>query len=115
MKIAANLLVAALMISVRLIGHSQLASAASTPEVKFPEKPVTFIVPFGAGGSTDILARTIADVMKNHLRQPIIVLNRPGGGGAVGVTEVVRPKPDGYTLGVVSNSALVFPHMQDLA
>jgi len=45
--------------------------------------------------------------MKKQLPQPFIVLNRTGGGGAIGVTEVVRAKPDGYTLGVVSNSALV--------
>jgi tripartite-type tricarboxylate transporter receptor subunit TctC len=111
MKRAGNLIVTVLIVSVVLFGYSLPASAASN----FPEKPITFIIPFGAGGSTDILSRTISEFMKKHLPQPIIVINRPGGGGAVGVTEVVRAKPDGYTLGVVSNSSLVFPHMQDLA
>jgi tripartite-type tricarboxylate transporter receptor subunit TctC len=108
MKILASSLV--LIVSVMVFGFSPPASVAAA----FPEKPITFILPFGAGGGSDFLGRTVANAMKKYLSQPIVVLNRTGGGGAIGVTEVVRAKPDGYTLGVVSNSALVLPHIQDL-
>ena len=94
MKIFASSLV--LIVSVVFFGFSPPASVAAA----YPEKPVTLIVPAGAGGSTDILARTMADAMKKQLPQPFVVLNRPGGGGGLGVVEVVKAKPDGYTLGV---------------
>ena len=109
MKIITSSLV--LIVSVVFFGYSPPASVAAA----YPEKPITIIVPAGAGGSTDIVARTMAEAMKKQLPQPFIVLNRPGGGGGLGVVEVVRAKPDGYTLGVASNSSLVFPLIQDLA
>jgi tripartite-type tricarboxylate transporter receptor subunit TctC len=109
MKIFASSLV--LIVSVVFLGYSPPASVAAA----YPEKPITLIAPYGAGGSTDVVARTMAEAMKRQLPQPFVVINRTGGGGAIGVTEVVRAKPDGYTLGVVSNSSLVLPHIQDLA
>ena len=109
MKIIASSLV--LIVSVVVFGYSPPASVAA----EYPGKPITLIVPAGAGGSTDFLARTLAEAMKKQLAQPFVVLNRPGGGGGLGVVEVVKAKPDGYTLGCASNSSLVFPHIQDLA
>ena len=109
MKIITSSLV--LIVSVVFFGYSPPASVAAA----YPEKPITIIVPAGAGGSTDIVARTMAEAMKKHLPQPFVVINRPGGGGGLGVVEVVKAKPDGYTLGCASNSSLVFPHIQDLA
>ncbi len=68
----------------------------------FPAKPITLIVPFSAGGISDLLARLISDVSKKYISQPINVVNRPGGSGTIGINEVVTSKPDGYTLGLGS-------------
>jgi len=64
----------------------------------FPEKPVTIIVPFPPGGSTDTLARFMTQKMSEKLGQPVIVENKPGATGAIGATQVKRAAPDGYTL-----------------
>lgn len=70
----------------------------------FPEKPVTLIVPFAPGGSTDIIGRGLAEPFREIVGQPLIILNRPGGAGAVALTETLTFPPDGYTL-VLSPSA----------
>ena len=63
----------------------------------YPVRPVHFVVPFAAGGATDVLARQFADRMSRGLGQPIIVDNVPGAGGTIGATKVARADPDGYT------------------
>jgi len=70
----------------------------------FPDKPITLIVPYPAGGSTDVAIRSLAEVAKKHLGQPVIVENKSGGGGAVGVGSIVGKKPDGYLLSVAVTS-----------
>lgn len=64
----------------------------------FPDKPVTLVVPFGAGGGTDTLARMIAPVWEKHLGQKVVVVNRPGGSGIVGARSVLQSGGDGYTV-----------------
>jgi tripartite-type tricarboxylate transporter receptor subunit TctC len=64
----------------------------------FPEKPITLIVPFAAGGPTDVLARVVGDSLSKVLGQPIIVENTPGAGGTVGNTKAAKAANDGYTL-----------------
>jgi tripartite-type tricarboxylate transporter receptor subunit TctC len=64
----------------------------------FPTRPVTILVPLAAGGSTDTIARIIAEGMRPHLGQPVIVENSPGAGGSTGVIRVARSAPDGYTV-----------------
>lgn len=64
----------------------------------YPDKPVTIIVPFPPGGSTDMLARFMTQKMSEKLGQPIVVENKPGATGAIGATQVKRAAPDGYTL-----------------
>lgn len=71
---------------------------------KFPDKPITLIVPYPAGGATDVVIRPLAEAMKNVLGQPVIVENKGGGGGAVGVGSIVSKAPDGYMLSVVVTS-----------
>jgi tripartite-type tricarboxylate transporter receptor subunit TctC len=75
----------------------------------YPSKPITFIVPYGAGGSADLMARTMEKAAKKHLGQPLIVTNIPGGGATIGWNELAAAKPDGYTIGYVATSALLQP------
>ena len=80
---------------------------------EYPEKPVTAVVPFPPGGSTDSLARAIAPKFQQKLGQPLIVENRPGATGAIGATSVKRAAPDGYTVLIASIGVYaVNPHLQ---
>jgi tripartite-type tricarboxylate transporter receptor subunit TctC len=76
-----------------------LALLASPPAAAdWPTRPVTVIVPFGAGGNTDMMARLAAQRLSEKLGQPFVVENRPGAGGALGTAQVAAAAPDGYTL-----------------
>lgn len=68
----------------------------------YPEKPITIIVPWAAGGGTDTTARTIASALEEELRQTVNVVNRTGGSGVVGHTAIAKAQPDGYTLGLAT-------------
>lgn len=78
----------------------------------FPSRPIQVIVPYSAGGSTDLSARIMADVLKKHLSGTTVVIrNQPGGGGGIGTSAVVHARPDGYTLGTGSQGPLaILPH-----
>ncbi|MBI4256238.1 MAG: tripartite tricarboxylate transporter substrate binding protein, partial [Candidatus Rokubacteria bacterium] len=77
-----------------------LAVLATVPAAaqEFPTKPIELVIPFGPGGSHDLTARAVASVAHQYLGQPLLVVLKPGGGGAVGSQQVIRAKPDGYTL-----------------
>jgi tripartite-type tricarboxylate transporter receptor subunit TctC len=74
---------------------------------KFPNKPVTVVVPQAAGGANDAIARVIAQKLSEQMGQPFVIDNRTGAGGNVGTTAVARAKADGYTLMVTADSAMV--------
>ncbi len=71
-------------------------------EAAYPERPITIIVPWGAGGGTDATARILASLMEQELGQPVTVVNRTGGSGVVGHSAIATAEPDGYTLGIIT-------------
>jgi tripartite-type tricarboxylate transporter receptor subunit TctC len=78
---------------------------------EYPIKTVTIVVPFGAGGGTDTMARVIADGLNKALHQPFVVENKPGAGGNLGLASVARAPKDGYTLLMVTNNIAINPSL----
>jgi tripartite-type tricarboxylate transporter receptor subunit TctC len=91
-----------------------IVSAAVPAMAAYPDKPIQLIVPYAAGGSTDVLARAVAQVAPKHFPQPVVVVNKPGGGAIPGRLDVVKSRPDGYALlfGWGSGEDLVVPHQR---
>jgi tripartite-type tricarboxylate transporter receptor subunit TctC len=85
-----------------------LALALCTAAVAqaYPTRPIRFIVSFPPGGSSDLIARAIAPFMSNRLGQPLVIENKPGAGGMIGVDAVAKAPPDGYTIGLAAAGAL---------
>jgi tripartite-type tricarboxylate transporter receptor subunit TctC len=77
---------------------------------QFPTKEVQIVVPYAAGGATDLVFRALAASSQKYLGKAVVVVNKPGGGGAVGVTEVMRARPDGYTLLTAITPLTILPH-----
>ncbi|WP_084151327.1 Bug family tripartite tricarboxylate transporter substrate binding protein [Azohydromonas australica] len=74
----------------------------------FPAKPITLVVPFPAGGPADVMGRSLARAMSERLGQQVIVENRPGAGGALGIAAVARSPADGYTMSMAGTGAMVY-------
>src|SRR6476619_7848431 len=91
---------------VRNFALAALAAAsllgAQHAQAAFPERPITLIVPWAAGGGTDAVARQIAMMLERDLKQPVNVVNRTGGSGVVGHTAIASAPPDGYTIGMIT-------------
>lgn len=79
-----------------------LMFAAGAAHAAYPERPITLIVPWGAGGGTDAVARILASLMEKDLGQPVNVVNRTGGSGVVGHQAIASAPPDGYTIGLIT-------------
>jgi tripartite-type tricarboxylate transporter receptor subunit TctC len=84
------------IVSSWIFGMALLGSAAAN--AAWPDKPIVITVGFGAGGTTDIIARAVGDLVSKELGQPVVIENRPGAGGAVAATALTRQKADGYNL-----------------
>ncbi len=82
-----------------------MLAAPTSAVAEYPEKPITMIVPWAAGGSTDQTARVLAKAAEAHLGQPIVILNRPGASTTIGMAELAKAAPDGYTIGTLSSTA----------
>lgn len=86
----------------RLICALSCALFASPALAEWPEQPIELIVPFSAGGGTDVTARILQPFLERELGQKIVVVNRPGAAGEVGLTALAEAKPDGYTIGILN-------------
>jgi tripartite-type tricarboxylate transporter receptor subunit TctC len=84
-----------------------LSPAAAQDASTFPSRPIRIVVPFPAGGPTDINARIIAQRMSEDFKQPVVIENRPGGNTAIGAQAVAKAEPDGYTLLAAMDTTLV--------
>ena len=85
------------------------ALGATPALAEFPDHPVTLIVPWNAGGSTDQTARPLAKAAEQILGQPVVIVNKPGASTTIGMTELARSAPDGYTIGTLSSSTYMAP------
>lgn len=102
---------------------SVLPATAFAADAPYPVKPIRLIVPFATGGGTDIVSRVMAQKIGDILKQPVVVDNRGGAGGVIGMEMTVRAAPDGYTMGIISGSiattaaccALPYDPVRDIA
>ena len=92
-----------------------LAVAMPVPAAEFPTKEVQIIIPYAAGGATDLVFRALAASTSKYLGKAVVVVNKPGGAGAVGVTEAMQARPDGYTLVTAITPLTILPHQTKTA
>lgn len=95
----------------KILGMIALASAvafgsAAATAQSYPTKPIRLVVPFGPGGSNDIIGRIVGQKLSENVAQPVIIDNRPGAGGMIGTDSVVNSTPDGYTLMIGATSTI---------
>lgn len=91
-------------------GLSTLLPATARAQGAYPNRPVTMVCPWGAGGGTDATARIVAAILEKNLGQPFNVVNRTGGSGVVGHSAIATAPPDGYTLGMVTVEITMMHH-----
>lgn len=105
-----------LMIGFLLVSFFAMWAMASPciAEKKFPTKPITLIIGFGPGGGTDSTLRYLAESVSKRLGQPVVPVNKPGGGGTIALGELKSDNPDGYTLCFLAFGGVASPHMRKL-
>ena len=92
-------------LQIAAMGLAIAAMLSDPARAEYPEKPITMIVPWAAGGSTDQTARVLAKAAEAHLGQTIVIINRPGASTTIGMAELAKANPDGYTIGTLSSTA----------
>ncbi|MBV1797915.1 tripartite tricarboxylate transporter substrate binding protein [Siccirubricoccus sp. G192] len=95
-----------------LAAPALLPAAAARAQGRFPERPITILVPFPAGGATDVQMRALAEAATRHFGQTVLVENRPGAGSTLGVAALARARPDGYVVAQMTLPGLRLPFMQ---
>jgi tripartite-type tricarboxylate transporter receptor subunit TctC len=93
------------------LGSAMTLLAPALAEPGYPTKPIELVVPYPAGGGTDVLGRAFAQAAVKHLPQSIIVLNKPGASGAIGWADVINGKPDGYKMVLLATDLMTQPNM----
>ena len=96
------------------VGLAMLLGASAASAQTFPSKSITLVVPFAAGGSADAIARTVANELSGRLGQSIMIENKGGAGGALGLQQVAKSPADGHTLGIGAAGAMtIAPQFPD--
>jgi putative tricarboxylic transport membrane protein len=102
------------LLTVAAIGLASGLAVLGAPAVQaqtYPSEPITLIVAWPAGGGSDISMRLLADALSKRINVPVVVLNKPGAGGAIGHREIANAKPDGYTIGMFSSGGIALPYL----
>ena len=97
-----------------LLAAAALAGVVSAASAQnFPSRPVTMVVPFPPGGNTDLMARALQTELSKALNQSVIISNKGGAAGTIGLLDLVKAEPDGYTIAMTPNNPVTAqPHMQ---
>ena len=101
----------ALLTCAAIVAGLTVAGSPGSQAQTYPSEPITLIVAWPAGGGSDISMRLIADALSKQIGVPVVVLNKPGAGGAIGHREIVNAKPDGYTIGMYSSGGIALPYL----
>lgn len=88
-----------------------VAPAAALAQPGYPTKPIELMVPFPPGGGTDVLGRALAEALRGHLPQSVIIVNKAGASGGVGWADLMAQRPDGYKIGIITVELTIIPHM----
>ena len=102
-----NMVTKAVAVFAMAVAALAAGSHASAAVSTFPTKPIMVIVPFPPGGRSDVTIRVLSMYFEKALKQPVVILNRPGGGGTIGFKGLAQAQPDGYTIGFTTNAVVL--------
>ncbi|HSR10202.1 MAG TPA: tripartite tricarboxylate transporter substrate binding protein [Thermodesulfobacteriota bacterium] len=98
-------------ILISLLALALLLAPADVPAADYPTREIEYVVGFPPGSSVDHVGRLLSKFAEKHVGKPVVVVNKPGGGGSRGFSSIAAAKPDGYTIGLISQSAVIQPYL----